>query len=98
MHLGVSVVIEDPEKLEAIRKRYSESLDSADENKHQVEVTTNFAIFNVPCAFCAYNNVYTLHPTTTLLTHPHTCLLISEKQTSLKNGFRKSWLQMLMLC
>lgn len=26
MHLGVSVVVDDPEKLEAIRKRYSESL------------------------------------------------------------------------
>lgn len=40
MHLGVSVVIDDPEKLEAIRKRYSESLN---EKNNRVEMT-NFAL------------------------------------------------------
>ena len=44
MHLGVSVVIDDPEKLEAIRKRCSESLICGDENKHRVEVI-NFLCF-----------------------------------------------------
>lgn len=38
MHLGVSVVIDDPEKLEAIRKRYSDTVKVSSEvvNKQSV--------------------------------------------------------------
>ena len=35
MHLGVSVVIDDPEKLEAIRKRYNESIKCMDKMQKQ---------------------------------------------------------------